>query len=253
MLVSNILTLMKLIVTPDYGGLSDITHFNYPLKDLLSRSLKEFGLPLWTDQIGSGFPIAAEGQIGAFSPLNWIIFGILPMPLAFMTALLGTFLIAAIGSYLFARSLKLSKAASVAAALFASFNGYFIVQMTHLNLLQSFSFIPWVLLLSKRLAGSNWRMGLLWLSLVFSQMILVGYPQTFFYSAAMVIIYLVVLFRKKILGMLFKVAGACAIALLLSAVQVVPLVELVAQSIDSEAPVARHLSIFVWRSKSWDI
>jgi hypothetical protein len=77
---------LPILTTPDYG-LSDVWHFNYPLKFLLSESLKSGKFPLWTDFVGNGFPIAAEGQIGAFSPINWIIFGLIPMPLAFMVAL----------------------------------------------------------------------------------------------------------------------------------------------------------------------
>ena len=88
-----------MLITPDYG-LSDIWNFNYPLKNLLSESLKQGKLPLWTDMIGNGFPIGAEGQIGVFNPLNWLIFGLLPMPQAFTAALLLTFAIAFTGSYL---------------------------------------------------------------------------------------------------------------------------------------------------------
>jgi len=63
-----------MLVTPDYG-LSDVWNFNYPLKNLLSESLKQGKIPFWTDMIGNGFPIAAEGQIGAFSPINWLVLG----------------------------------------------------------------------------------------------------------------------------------------------------------------------------------
>ena len=135
---------MKLIATPDFG-LSDIWHFNYPLKNLLSESLKSGRFPLWTDMVGNGFPITAEGQVGTFSPLNWIIFGLLPMPLAFMAAIAVSFVLLFAGGYLFSRALKLSRSVGILAGLFSSLSGYFIVQMTHLNLLQSFSFIPWAL------------------------------------------------------------------------------------------------------------
>ncbi len=115
-----------MIVTPDYG-LSDIWHFNYPLKNLLSESLKQGKLPLWTDLIGNGFSVAGEGQIGAFSPLNWIIFGLVPMPMALMAALAVSFILLFVGSYLFSRSLGLSKPAGILAGLFSSMSGYFIV------------------------------------------------------------------------------------------------------------------------------
>lgn len=247
----DILTLMKVIMTPDYG-LSDIWHFNYPLKNFLSESLKSGKFPLWTDMVGNGFPVAAEGQIGAFSPINWLIFGLLPMPLAFMVALLGSFLITAIGSFLFARSLKLSKSASVLAAAFAAFNGYFIAQMTHLNLLQSYSFIPWAFWLTDRFIYTKSKKYVFWLGMILGQMILVGYPQTFFNTVIMLGVYIFVrLFfivistdpdppvggegeRRNLAkrsGITILFLGTAAVgAIFLAAVQVLPLVELVGQS-----------------------
>ena len=137
-----------MLVTPDYG-LSDIWNFNYPLKNLLSESLKQGKIPLWTDMIGNGYPIMAEGQIGTFSPINLVIFGLFPMPQAFTAALIFVFITTLAGSYLLMRKIGLSKLLSFTSAIFASFSGYFVVQMTHLNLLQSFSFIPWAFYLLK--------------------------------------------------------------------------------------------------------
>lgn len=225
-----------MIVTPDYG-LSDIWHFNYPLKNLLSESLKHGKLPLWTDLIGNGFPIAAEGQIGAFSPLNWIIFGLLPMPTAFMAALTASFILLFVGSYLFARSLGLSKPAGILAGLFSSLSGYFIVQMTHLNLLQSFSFIPWGFWLAEKMISTGKRKYCLWLGMILAQMILAGYPQTFFNTVVMLGVYALVRFAS-IKNLAF--IGAAAVgAVFLAAVQVLPLVELVGQS-DTIAAAARQ-------------
>ena len=218
-----------MLVTPDYG-LSDIWNFNYPLKNLLSESLKQGKFPLWTDMIGNGFPIAAEGQIGAFSPVNWIIFGLFPMPQAFTAALFLTFVIAFVGSYLLMRKIGLSRVFSAAAALFASFNGYFIVQMTHLNLLQSFSFIPWTLLFTEKLITEKRLRPVLWLGFTMAQMILVGYPQTFINTLIILVVYSTIRNWGKKIPSLIKIMSGALIAILLSAIQLVPLFELVKQS-----------------------
>ena len=93
-----------MLVTPDYG-LSDIWNFNYPLKNLLSESLKQGKIPLWTDMIGNGYPIMAEGQIGTFSPINWVIFGLFPMPQSFTAALIFVFITTLAGAYLLMRKI----------------------------------------------------------------------------------------------------------------------------------------------------
>lgn len=218
-----------MLITPDYG-LSDIWNFNYPLKNLLSESLKQGKFPLWTDLIGNGFPVAAEGQIGAFSPINWFVFGLLPMPQAFSVAIFLAFVIAFSGSYLLMRKIGLPKTLSFISALFASFNGYFIVQMTHLNLLQSFSFIPWALLFTEKLVTGNGSRPILWLGLILAQMILVGYPQTFINCVFILVIYAICRNWNKKIPNLMKISAGAIIAVLLSAVQLVPLVELVKQS-----------------------
>ena len=218
-----------MLITPDYG-LSDIWNFNYPLKNLLSESLKQGKLPLWTDMIGNGFPIGAEGQIGAFSPLNWLIFGLLPMPQAFTAALLLTFAIAFTGSYLLMKKIGLSKSLSAISALFASSNGYFIVQMTHLNLLQSFSFIPWAILFTEKLIFEKNLRPVLWLGVVLAQMVLVGYPQTFINTLLILTVYSTIRKWNKKISNFTKIAIAAMIAVLLSAVQIIPLLELVKQS-----------------------
>ena len=142
---------MKLLITPDFG-LSDIWHLNYPLKNYLSQELKLGRFPLWTDMVGNGYPVAAEGQIGSFSIWNWLFFGFLPMPLAFMATLLSVFLIAGAGIYFYLREISLKRHESIVGSVVAVTNGYFIAHMTHLNLLQSFALIPWALLIVEKFA-----------------------------------------------------------------------------------------------------
>jgi len=59
--------------TPDYGR-SEIWSLNYPLKSLLSDSLKKSKLPFWNKQVGTGYPVFAEGQIGALFLPNLVLY-----------------------------------------------------------------------------------------------------------------------------------------------------------------------------------
>lgn len=243
---------MKLLMTPDFG-LSDVWHLNYPYKNFLSQELKLGRLPFWTDMIGNGYPIAAEGQIGSFSLWNWLIFGFLPMPQAFMVALWSVFLIAGIGTYFFLREINLKRYESIIGSVITVVSGYFIAHMTHLNLLQSFALIPWVLFIVEKFIKLGKTKYLLWLGMILSQMIFVGYPQTFINTFLIIGLYLLsrkIKIRKIVVSLLFSLL----IALSLSAVQLIPLLELANQSNTSEAaakqrfihplPIKHLLTIF---------
>ena len=134
----------SIFVTPDYGR-SDLVHFNIPLKIILQESVRNFQIPLWEPKIGQGFPILDEGQIGFFYPLNIILFAIFPFWLAFNLGYTITFLIAAFGTYLLARSLKISKIGSTLAALTFSFSPMMVLQIHHCNFIQTLSLFPLIL------------------------------------------------------------------------------------------------------------
>src|SRR5436309_15827350 len=57
----------------------DLPKIDYPLAVFFHDALAGGRLPLWNDQLGLGFPLYAEGQIGAFYPLNWLLFQLPPL------------------------------------------------------------------------------------------------------------------------------------------------------------------------------
>ena len=56
----------------------DIPKIDYPLAVFFHEALRPGRLPLWNDRLGLGFPLYAEGQIGAFYPPNWLLFQLTP-------------------------------------------------------------------------------------------------------------------------------------------------------------------------------
>ena len=65
----------SIFVTPEWGS-NDILNFNLPVKYFLSSALKNAEFPLWSANIGTGFPILAESQMGAFYLPNLILFSL---------------------------------------------------------------------------------------------------------------------------------------------------------------------------------
>src|SRR3989344_2863934 len=103
----------------------DIAYFNYPLKDLLATSLKNFDLPLWNSLLGNGIPVFSESQIGTLYLPNLILFYLFETPLAFNLSYLFIFITSTCGIYLFCQSWGLSKTSSLFAALAFGYSGFF--------------------------------------------------------------------------------------------------------------------------------
>ena len=131
----------SIFITPDYGR-SDSWHFSIANKYYYSQELKRNRIPIWNPQIGTGFPTLAEGQTAIFFISNLILFRLLPFLYAYNMTLILSFITAAIGTYLFCRSLNLTKLASTFAGLITPLGGFFVFHVQHHNLLQTATLLP---------------------------------------------------------------------------------------------------------------
>ena len=171
----------SIYITPDYGR-SDLIHFNIPIKSILAESLRNFALPLWEPKMGQGFPLFDEGQVGALYPPNIILFVIFPFWLAFSLGYVFTFLISAFGTYLLARSFKISKVGSTLAALTFSFSPMMVLQIHHYNFIQTLSLFPWILYFINEFFETKKYRYLMFLSLVIAMQVFTGFQQITAYS-----------------------------------------------------------------------
>lgn len=210
----------------------DIAYFNYPLKNFLSESLKNYQLPLWSNQIGTGFPILADSPIGAFYLPNLILFYLFPTPIAFNLHYILIFLTSTIGTYLLCRYYKLSKLASLYAALAYGFSGFFIARIIHTSFIQVASLLPFIFLtIEKYLKHLNFKY-LLIFSLLVAQMIFIGYAQGLFYSIFSLYIYLGIrLYQNKQnninrIKTLLLVSLSILTGVILASAQVLPTLEM---------------------------
>lgn len=205
----------QLLVTPDFGK-SDSWHFSFATKYALWESLHQGKLPLWSDKIGDGFPMFAEGQIGTFFLPNLILFRFLNDPvLAYNLSLVITIIIVATGMYVWLRTLTLSLLPSLFGALTFTFSGIVILQLPHITLIQGFSLLPWIMAVQSPV----WL-----LALLVSQQIFAGFPQATFLTLLLAGSWAV--YRKKILPFVFAVF----LGIGLSAVQLIPSWEFLKQS-----------------------
>lgn len=222
-----------LYVTPDFAR-SDALHSNIPAKLELAKSLKSFELPIWTNKIGQGFPLLAEGIVGAFYLPNLLIFGLLPLNLTIPVMYVTTSLISALGMYALLSKLKFSAFPSITGALSFSFCASIMLHLQHFNFIQAASLLPLILYLSLDLIEkTNLKTSLL-LAIVYSQLLFTGFVQIYAYSVIIFSI-LTILFAyltknkntKKILFVYLLITFA---SLILSAAQILPSFELNSKS-----------------------
>lgn len=166
----------KLFATPDFGQ-SDIWNLNLPAKQFLSESLKRGEWPLWNKYVGGGYPQLAEGQIGTFYIPNLLLFRFLPFVEAFNIGYIVTFVIASWGMHWFLRLLGRSVLASFFGSLLFTFSGIFATHLTHYNLIQSISLVPWIFAAQYKIANSGKVYWGVLLSFLISQQIFTGFPQ----------------------------------------------------------------------------
>jgi len=164
----------SIFVTPDFGA-SDLIHFNYPLKEYLSESLKANRLPFWASGVGTGFPLLAEGQIGTFYIFNLILFKLLPTYLAFNLNYLISYLLAFVFTYLFGREIKLSKYSAIFTAIIFTFSGFISVHLHHFNLIQAVCLLPLIFYLTARLLTKPGIINSIFLAIALAQQVFTGH------------------------------------------------------------------------------
>ncbi|MBM4402735.1 MAG: hypothetical protein FJ044_05840, partial [Candidatus Cloacimonetes bacterium] len=178
----------KIFVTPDFG-LSDLLHFNYPMRKVFAEAIKSHTLPLWETKIGSGLPLFAEGQAGILNIINLISAYFFPLAIGFNLTYLISYLLMGFSTFLFCRLLKLSKISSLLAAIIFSFCGYNITHFAHTHHIVTAAFLPLMFFvleksLSRNIRGEQTGRKIWWviLAILASQTLLGGNVQVAAYS-----------------------------------------------------------------------
>lgn len=155
---------------------------HYPWDSFLAESIKQGRLPWWTSYFHCGFPLIAEGQVGAFYPLNLLFFYLLPMFAAYTYEILAHYVLGGLLFYGYLRSQKLSDWSSFFGTLVYLFGcaqgGYYYNIISQRVLI----WLPLTFYLSDRIIERGEKRCLWWLALVFAFQIFGGYLQYAVYS-----------------------------------------------------------------------
>lgn len=124
---------------------NDTRIFYLPLFLKLGAALKSGQLPLWSPELFGGYPIFADGEAGSLYPPHLLALLLLPTPTAFVWLRPVRFFQAAIFTYLFCRTVGISRFGSTIAALTFAFGGFAIAQTHHTNISSAAIWLPLIL------------------------------------------------------------------------------------------------------------
>jgi Bacterial membrane protein YfhO len=218
-------------LSPDDGVI-----FNIPLRVAAANLIRSGSLPLWNPYMFCGLPLHGAAQAGLLFPLNWFYLVSSPR-VATNLMMLSTYMVAAVGAYLYSRRAGADIAGSIATSLIWQWCAFMVEQIGHTNIVHTAAVLPWLLwAIDGYLATGERKRGFLIVALLALQ-IFAGHQQTFAYSLLLVSAYALVMARtlpeaRKRLGAvaIFIVAG-----LALAAVQILPTFELLRNSLRANA------------------
>lgn len=229
----------------------------YPYWDATANALRNGRIPLWNPHLFMGAPFLANSQVGFFYPLNWPVWLLLPTPYAVSASILLHLLIAGVGAYLAGRrTLGLGRWGGLVTAVLFALGGYLTAQVEHINQLQGLAWMPWFLWVAATVfrskTGNRWVLvgrGVVGFALLFSLQLLAGHTQTSFITGVMLIVWGAAHWLEKWLlrdsphglGLSFQwrrfyrrlplvLLMGGGVAILLTAVQLLPTFELIQQS-----------------------
>jgi hypothetical protein len=123
----------------------DLRHHHYPWRVWAAGEWLDGHIPTWCPGVANGYPLMADGQVGAFYPPTMLLFMLLPPPFAMNASILGHLLWAALGGFLLARALGRSPLAATLAGVAFAFGGFFTSHTLYLGMQNAISWLPFTL------------------------------------------------------------------------------------------------------------
>lgn len=133
----------------------DLRHHHWPWRDWAARAWSEGHIPLWCADVGAGFPLFADGQVGIWYPVNLVV-GLLPSLQALSVGLLLHAAWAALGAWWLARQVGRSPAAALLVGVAYGFGGWLVGHWTYAGMHAVASHFPWLVGLLLGLGAGRW-------------------------------------------------------------------------------------------------
>jgi hypothetical protein len=226
-------------------ALKDFGVFSYPQFHFLRESLWRGELPLWNPLSHCGVPFLAQWTTMCVYP-GTFAFVLLPMPLSVNWFIVAHLLLAGVGMYRLARLWTDNGFAASAAGLGYVFAGFMTCSTTWPGYIAAMAWMPFVVLTSTR-ACSNGGRNILWAAASATMQLLTGAPELILMTWAVVgAVFIAETPRREALPRLLRLSGVVLLATGLSAVQLLPFLELLQHS-----PRSNNYEIARWSMPVW--
>ena len=126
----------------------DLAWIHYPLRSYIADLWKSGTWPLWNPYSWNGFPLLAESEVGALSPVNALFFLPLPTYQSFNLLILLHTVVAGLSAYALARQTRVRQGSALIAALSYACGGYIMGQLLNLNIMIGSAWAPLILALA---------------------------------------------------------------------------------------------------------
>lgn len=181
----------------------------WPASELfIWHSLHSGHLPLWDPHPGGGYSPIIAFDLGVLHPLRWIA-AIGPRDLMPTAVIVLSLTLAALGTFLFARSLEMSRPASTLAALLFALGPATISYAHYTGMIVPLAHLPWILYFRRRFVP---------LALVLASLLMAGHPSIVLAVGGAAALFVIERSPRPLLRLL--AAAVCAI--LIAAVALLP-------------------------------
>jgi hypothetical protein len=226
--------LAPLVLHGELPRATDTTAFYGPFAAFLHDQLAHGELPLWNPAAFSGQPFAADAQSGVVYPPALAAFGLLSPASGLVALAIFHYALAGLGAYAFARLVGAGRIGSIFAAVAYGASGHLVARSLMLGLLAGVAWLPVCLAAAEfaaRARPDRRPLAVLVLGAALAGSILAGSQQLAAVAALSAGLWLLI--RAGRSGVVLAVAAVAA-AVLLSAVALLPRLELLHRSSSAE-------------------
>lgn len=211
----------------------DITPFFYPMKHVLVESIRSGTVPFWNSAIANGEPFFASLQPGVLYPGSLLLY-VLPLSISFDWLVALHYPLAGTGLFLLLRRWGRSPGAAWVGAASFMLGGYLVSIGNFPNNLQTVAWIPWLFLAWDRVLDRTSGRRVAAFAGVCAVAFLGGEPQMLGIGLVLILVHGLLRIEQRPASrgrQLFGIAVGGVVALALVAVQLVPFVEYVLNSV----------------------
>ncbi|MBP7859664.1 hypothetical protein KA001_01730 [Patescibacteria group bacterium] len=194
---------------------------------LYEKIVNDHSFPFWTERVFMGFPIYADFENAYLHPINVasiLVFGPL---LSYKILHLGYYLLGSMSLYIFLKRKKAGIIGFLVSNSIFFFSSFLINHQIHFNIILSFYLLPLSILFTDLFVEKHKIKYIFLQSLVLSNSLLWGHPQSFLIMLMCVFLYLIFFLRKdkKIKILLFYFFSTAILCFSFTSFQLLPSAE----------------------------